>query len=191
MLSVSAPCPPRRAAAPAALCIVLFFLPGVTTFGWREIEHEISWDSIILIATGVSLGLSVYNAGAAEWLALAMLRGIATMPAVVQIILIILIVSILKVGLSSNTVTASIIIPIIIALATTYNLPMMGIVIPACLTLSLAFILVTSTPTSILPYSYGYFTITDMAKSGTVLTLLSSGILTLVIYSIGLLSGIY
>lgn len=94
-------------------------------------------------------------------------------------------------GLSSNTVTASIIIPIIIALATTYNLPMMGIVIPACLTLSLAFILVTSTPTSILPYSYGYFTITDMAKSGTVLTLLSSGILTLVIYSIGLLSGIY
>lgn len=178
-------------AAPAALCIVLFFLPGVTTFGWREIEHEISWDSIILIATGVSLGLSVYNAGAAEWLALAMLRGIATMPAVVQIILIILIVSILKVGLSSNTVTASIIIPIIIALATTYNLPMMGIVIPACLTLSLAFILVTSTPTSILPYSYGYFTITDMAKPGTVLTLLSSGILTLVIYSIGLLSGIY
>lgn len=106
-------------------------------------------------------------------------------------ILIILIVSILKVGLSSNTVTASIIIPIIIALATTYNLPMMGIVIPACLTLSLAFILVTSTPTSILPYSYGYFTITDMAKPGTVLTLLSSGILTLVIYSIGLLSGIY
>lgn len=178
-------------AAPAALCIVLFFLPGVTTFGWREIEHEISWDSIILIATGVSLGLSVYNAGAAEWLALAMLRGIATMPAVVQIILIILIVSILKVGLSSNTVTASIIVPIIIALATTYNLPMMGIVIPACLTLALAFILVTSTPTSIIPYSYGYFTITDMAKPGTVLTLLSSGILTLVIYSIGLLSGIY
>lgn len=106
-------------------------------------------------------------------------------------ILIILIVSILKVGLSSNTVTASIIVPIIIALATTYNLPMMGIVIPACLTLALAFILVTSTPTSIIPYSYGYFTITDMAKPGTVLTLLSSGILTLVIYSIGLLSGIY
>ena len=178
-------------AAPALLCVVLFFLPGSTQVTWKEVQDEISWDGIILIATGISLGLAVYNAGAAEWLAMVLLRGVATMPAYLQIFMIILIISVLKVGLSSNTVTASVIIPIIIALGTTFQLPLMGIVVPACLTLSLAFILVTSTPTSLIPYSSGYFTIGDMAKSGTVMTIVSSVLMTVVIYGIGLLSGIY
>lgn len=178
-------------AAPALFCVVLFFLPGMATVKWKEIQHEISWDSIILIATGVSLGLAVYNAGAAEWMALLLLRYIVNVPAIIQILLIILIISLLKIGLSSNTVTASIIVPIIIALAETFSLPIMGIVVPACLTLSLALILVTSTPTSVIPYSTGYFTIPDMAKSGTVLTIVSSFIMTVVIYVVGMLSGIY
>lgn len=178
-------------AAPALFCVVLFFLPGMSTVKWKDIQNEISWDSIILIATGISLGLAVYNAGAAEWMALLLLRYIVNLPAILQILLIILIISVLKIGLSSNTVTASVIVPIIIALAEIFNLPIMGIVVPACLTLSLALILVTSTPTSVIPYSTGYFSIQDMAKSGTVLTAVSSLIMTVVIYVIGVANGIY
>ena len=94
-------------------------------------------------------------------------------------------------GLSSNTVTATVIIPIMIVMAQQFGLPMMGIVVPASLTLSLAFILVTSTPTNVIPYSAGYFNISDMAKAGTVLTLLSAVILAVAIYGIGTLTGIY
>lgn len=178
-------------AAPAFLCVVLFFLPGMSTITWKEVQHEISWDGIILIATGISLGLAVFNAGAAEWLAMALLSSVANASTLLQILLIILIISALKVGLSSNTVTASVIVPIMIALAEAFTLPMMGVVIPACLTLSLAFILVTSTPTSLIPYSSGYFTIADMARAGTAMTLLASVLMGLTIYGIGLLSGIY
>ena len=105
--------------------------------------------------------------------------------------MIILIVSILKIGLSSNTVTASIIVPVMIVLADTYGLPIMGIAMPACLTLSLAFILVTSSPTNVIPYSAGYFTIGDMAKAGIVLTLVSCVILSFVFYFTGMVTGIY
>ena len=177
--------------APAVLCLCLFHLPGMISISWKEIQKEISWDGILLIACGISLGLAVYNTGAAEWLALLLLKGIVHMPVLARIFMIIFIISILKVGLSSNTVTASIIIPIMIVLASTYKLPVLGIVIPACLTLSLAFILVTSTPTNVISYSSGYFSIGDMARAGVIMTMVSCLILTFSIYFIGMLTGIY
>jgi solute carrier family 13 (sodium-dependent dicarboxylate transporter), member 2/3/5 len=56
---------------------------------------------------------------------------------------------------------------------------------------SLAFILVTSTPTNVIPYSAGYFSILDMAKSGIAMTVASSVIVSLVIYVIGTMSNLY
>ena len=60
---------------------------------------------------------------------------------------------------SSNTVTASIIIPILVALATDLHLDPWTTVAPAAFTSSLAFILVSEGPTTIIPYSSGYFSI--------------------------------
>lgn len=176
---------------PAILGPCLLFLPGMTTIRWSEIERDISWSGILLIATGITLGMEVYNTGAAQWLATVLLGGIADMSPIVRIFMILIIISLLKVGLSSNTVTATVIIPIMIVMAQQLNLPVLGIVIPASLSLPLAFILVTSTPTNVIPYSAGYFSISDMAKAGTVLTIFSSILLTFVIYGIGLLTGIY
>lgn len=176
---------------PAILGACLLFLPGVTDLKWSEVEKDISWSGILLIATGVTLGMEIYTSGAAEWLSMLLLGGIAEMGPLLQIFMILIIISFLKVGLSSNTVTATVIIPIMIVMAQQFGLPMMGIVVPASLTLSLAFILVTSTPTNVIPYSAGYFNISDMAKAGTVLTLISSAILAVAIYVIGTLTGIY
>lgn len=176
---------------PAILAACLLFIPGVSSFKWSDMEREISWSSILLIATGITLGLEIYNSGAADWLSMLLLGGIAEMSPLLQIFMILIIISFLKVGLSSNTVTATVIIPVMIVMAQQFNLPMMGIVIPASLTLSLAFILVTSTPTNVIPYSAGYFSISDMAKAGTVLTLISAFMLTFVIFGIGQLTGIY
>src|SRR5262249_39589231 len=71
---------------------------------------------------------------------------------------------------SSNTVTASIIIPILIALATDLHLDPWATVAPAAFTSSLAFILVSEGPTTIIPYSSGYFSIRDLAKAGILMT---------------------
>ena len=71
---------------------------------------------------------------------------------------------------SSNTVTASIIMPILVALARDLGLDPWTIVAPAAFTSSLAFILVSEGPTTIIPYSSGYFSIKDMAKAGILMT---------------------
>ena len=102
-----------------------------------------------------------------------------------------LVVSFIKIFLSSNTVTATIIIPIMITLSNALGIDTLSITIPAALTTSMAFILVTSTPTNTIPYSAGYFTIRDMAISGTVMTLVAAPIVAATIFVIGKMTGLY
>ena len=176
---------------PALICTCLFFLPGVTTFTWKEVSGDVSWDGIILIATGMSLGLIMHQTGAALWLANVFLGGIVGIHPIARIFMIVMIVEVIKIGLSSNTVTAAIIMPIMIALAQSNNIPLRGLLIPTSLCLSLAFVLVASSPTNLIPYSTGYFSITDMAKAGIIMTLISAVIIALSVFGIGLLMGIY
>lgn len=176
---------------PVLLTSALFFFPGVSKIKWKEVEPEISWNGIILILTGISLGMMVYNTGAAEWISVALLGGIGGVQPFIQVFAIVFIVSLLKVGLSSNTVTGTIVIPIIIAMAQSLGLPVFAVTLPAALTSSLAFILVTSTPTNVIPYSAGYFSISDMAKAGSILTVISSAIIAGTICIIGSIMNIY
>lgn len=169
----------------------LFFFPGLNTRPWKEIQEDISWSSIILVVAGVSLGMQLFKTGAALWVATGLLGGLGGIPVLLQILLIVLIVSLMKIIFSSNTVTGTIIIPIMIALAGSIGMSPLAVTMPAAITASLAFILVTSTPTNVIPYSAGYFSIQDMAKAGTVLTLISSVIVAIVIFAVGTMTGLY
>jgi sodium-dependent dicarboxylate transporter 2/3/5 len=78
-----------------------------------------------------------------------------------------------------------------IALVQTYDLPHKGVLLPAAVSLSLACILVDSSPTNLIPYSTGYFSITDMAKAGIAMTVVTSAIIACTFFLIGSLAGIY
>lgn len=176
---------------PVILTACLFFFPGMSSIAWKEIQEDVSWSSIVLVVTGVSLGLMLYQSGAAMWVSTALLGGIGEIPTIVRIFAVVLIVSMLKIIFSSNTVTGTIIIPIMIALALSLGLDPLGVTMPAAITASLAFILVTSTPTNVIPYTAGYFSIKDMAKAGVVLTMISSVIVAATLFVIGKMTGLY
>jgi len=91
---------------------------------------------------------------------------------------------------SSNTVTGIIVVPLLIALAKSLGLDPVLMAIPAGITSSLAFILVTSTPTNVIPYSSGYFSIRDMVKAGLWMTIFSSVCATVSVCVIGKLLGV-
>jgi len=146
------------------------FLPGIRVLTWKEAEQQIEWGGLMLIVAGLSLGLAVYESGAARWLAWVLLGEIAAVPPVLRPVVIVLAVAGLHLMFSSNTVTASIIIPILVALATDLHLDVWATVAPAAFTSSLAFILVSEGPTTIIPYASGYFSIKDMAKAGLLMT---------------------
>ncbi len=176
---------------PVLLTACLFFIPGINTVSWKDIEREVSWSGILLVVTGISLGMMLYQTGAANWLSLVFLGGIGQVRPFMQVFLVVLIISFLKIAFSSNTVTGTIIIPIMIALAQNIGVPALSIALPAALTASMAFILVTSSPTNVIPYSAGYFSIRDMAIAGVVMTVVASILVAVAIFVMGGLTGVY
>ncbi|MBM3772763.1 MAG: DASS family sodium-coupled anion symporter [Acidimicrobiia bacterium] len=168
---------------------VALFLPGLRVLSWREAEAGVDWGGLMMIAAGLSLGLAVYDSGAARWLAWVLLGQITSVPDVLRPFVIVLAVSALHLLFSSNTVTASIIIPILVALATDLRLDPWSIVAPAAFTSSLAFILVSEGPTTIIPYSSGYFSIGDLAKAGVWMTVAAAACVALT-QSVARLAGL-
>ncbi len=175
---------------PVLIAACLFFLPGMSKAKWKEIESEVDWAGILLIVSGLSLGTYLYKTGAAEWLAVSMLGRIGDVSLFAQVFLVTLGVCLLKVVFSSNTVTATILIPLIIGLGKALGMDVTIITLAAGLTSSLAFILVTTTPTNVIPFNAGYFSIKDMAKAGLAMTVAASVVVAVVFMGVGALRGI-
>ncbi len=162
----------------ALMAGIFLFLPGVDIVSWKQSISSISWDSIILICSGLVIGDLLYTYGVAEWFSNALF-----VPALLQNgifltgVYIVLTVAVLKIMFSSNTVTGIILVPIMITLASNLGLSAWGLVAPCIFSSALSFIVITSSPVNVIPYSAGYFTPADMAKYGVILTLLSSVII--------------
>lgn len=178
-------------ALPVILTTMCFFLPGVTETKYKAIEKEMSWSSIILVLSGVSLGMVLYQTGVANWIALGLLGNIGGLSPVMMVFVVVLSISLMNITLSSATVSASIVIPIIIELSINIGIPTLGMAFPAALASSLAFILITSTPTNVIAYSAGYFSIKDFAKAGIPMTVVSCIIVAAVMYGVGMITGLY
>ena len=168
---------------------LLLFLPGLRVLQWKAAQRDMDWGGVILIVAGLSLGVMVFETGAARWLAQVMLGRLAVVPALAQPFVIVLVVAGLHLLFSSNTVTGTIIMPILIALASDLGLDVWTVAAPAAFTSSLAFILVTESPTNVLPYSAGYFSIRDMAGVGILMTVAAAVCVTVSIVTVRMLGG--
>lgn len=149
---------------------VAFFLPGMKIMTWKEAQSDIDWGGIVLIAAGLSLGMLIFETGAARWLAMLLFSPIGILPAALRIFVAVLSVELLKIFFSSNTVTGVILTPMVIALALSLGLNPWYLAGPVAIATSMAFILVTSSPTNVIPYASGYFSIKDFARPGLLLT---------------------
>ena len=158
---------------------------------WKEAEKGINWGGILLIVAGLSLGLTIYETGAARWLAWLLMGYLSSIHFALRPFVIVVMVAILHLMFSSNTVTGTIIIPILIALAHDLNLDPWVVIGPAAFSSSLAFILVTEGPTTVIPYASGYFSIRDMAKVGIWMTLAAALCVSISVLTVGALTGSY
>ena len=179
--------PPIQAVA--LLGGLALFLPTVRVMTWKEAQANMDWGGVMLIVAGLSLGLMVFETGAARWLAQLLLGNLIVIPPVLRPFVIVIAVSLLHLLFSSNTVTGSLIMPILLALALDLGLDAWTIAAPAAFTSTLAFILVTESPTNVLPYSAGYFSIRDMAKVGILMTLAAAVCVTVSITVVQLFTG--
>ena len=133
----------------------------------------------------------LYDTGVADWIAMGLLGNINGLSPVMMVFVVVLSITLMNIALSSATVSASIVMPIVIELSMSIGMPTVSIALPAALGTSLAFILITSTPTNVIAYSAGYFSIKDFAKAGILMSLVSCVVVSLGMYGVGLLTGMY
>ena len=169
----------------AALGAVALFLPGVGGFKWKELEKDMDWSGVLLIATGIALGTALYRSGAAAWVAGVAFGGLAALPGFWRLVAVVLGVLSVKVVFSSNTLTGTIIVPLVLSLGPALGIDVRLSALAAGLTANLAVILVTTSPVNVLPWSTGYFSIRDMAKAGLVFAPVAALVIAAVLSVVG------
>jgi len=167
------------------------FLPGLRVLSWKEAEGLVPWGALLLVIASLSIGMLTYHTGAARWMAWTLLGWIQGLGPVLKLALVLAGVMLMKLFLASNTVSGVILIPLLIELARDMGMDPWLLVAPAAFSSSLGLVLVTQTPTHVIPYTSGYFNMKDFARAGALMSLVMVGALSLVILGMGAFWGLY
>ncbi|MFR3755536.1 MAG: anion permease, partial [Enterocloster sp.] len=157
----------------------------------KEIEKEMSWSSIILVAFRRIPGDGALpDRSCTNWIALGLLGNLGGLSPILMIFVVVLSVSLMNITLSSATVSASIVIPIIIELSINLGISTLAIAFPAALASSLAFILIIYSDKRNCIFS-GVFFNQRFCKGRVLMSIVSCVIVAVVMYGVGLLTGLY
>jgi sodium-dependent dicarboxylate transporter 2/3/5 len=158
---------------------LLFLIPsgkGGTLLKWDD-AVKLPWGVVLLLGGGLAIAKGFTETGLDAWVAgqLFFLKG---MPYILVIMAVVILTKFLT-EITSNTATATIIIPVSASLAAVIGIDPMGLMIATAMTASLAFMLPVATPPNAIVFGTGYVTIQQMARAGIWMNLLSIVIVTL------------
>ncbi len=160
--------------------ILMAMLPdgeGGRLLRW-EAARRIPWGVLILFAGGICIASAFVSSGLAEIIA-SQLTGLVALPTWLLILCICLGVTFLT-EVTSNTATASLLMPLLAATAVATDIPPMLLMIPAALSASCAFMLPVATAPNAIVYGSGRVTVREMAHAGLALNVIGAVIITLV-----------
>ena len=162
--------------------IALFIIPcgdirGQKLLTW-ETAVSIPWGILILFGGGIALGEAFGASGLSSALASNMSH-LSGLPILAMILLVAFSITFLT-EVTSNTATATVIMPLLAATATAAEIRPELLMIPAALSASFAFMLPVATPPNAVVYAVGEFSIGKMAREGIVINLMGTIVIALV-----------
>ena len=131
---------------------------------------KIPWDIIVLFGGGFAPARGFSDSGLTSWLAgqLTVLQGINMVVIIVAVVLLVIYLT----ELTSNTATASLILPVMGALASAIGVHPFGLMVAAVIAASFAFMLPVATPPNAIVFSSRYVTMLQMFRAGGWLNLI-------------------
>lgn len=158
--------------------------PAPTILQWKEVQHKLAWDVIILLGAGFALADACTSSGLSTILgeSIAQLMDCIN-PALLPFIISLLISFIT--GFTSNTSTASVFLPILMMVCVEMSINPLILCIPVTMACSFAFILPIATPPNAIAFSYGTLETVDMIKVGTLLNMITVGVTSMLLPLIG------
>ena len=164
---------------------LMFIIPaksdGKPLLTWAEAE-KLPWGVIILFGGGLSIAAAFQSSELAKWIG-AQLTAVEALPLFLIILIVTLSVNFLT-EITSNVATASIMLPVLAALADAIGVHPFLLMIPATMAASCAFMLPIATGPNAIVFGSGELEMRDMVRSGVWLNIISSLLISFLVYSV-------
>jgi solute carrier family 13 (sodium-dependent dicarboxylate transporter), member 2/3/5 len=167
-----------------AMASLAFLLPATKDerlLGWSEFTR-IPWDVLILFGGGFALADALEQSGFSKW-AGARLTFVGNWPPVLMIVILCIVVTLLS-EVASNVATATAMMPIAAALATSIGVHPYFLMLPAVLAASSGFMLPVATAPNTIVYATGLVRVKAMARSGFLLDLAAAIVITALVFTV-------
>lgn len=147
--------------------VLLFILPsknkGGALLDW-SVSRDLPWGVLLLFGGGLAIAAGFGETGLAVWIGdqLTVLDGLSMFLVVVCVTTFVLFLT----EITSNTATATMIMPVLAALALALNVHPFILMMPAAMAANCAFMLPVGTPPNAIIFATGKITIPEMVKAG-------------------------
>jgi sodium-dependent dicarboxylate transporter 2/3/5 len=151
------------------VALVLYLVPDGSPerrplIGWTETART-PWHILLLFGGGFALAAGFAQTGLSNWLGSQLASWVQGMHIGLVILAVVLLMTFLT-EVTSNTATATVLLPVIAGLAVEMGIAPEILMLPATLAASCAFMLPVATPPNAIVYGSGLVTLPQMARAG-------------------------
>lgn len=139
-------------------------LPHKTLLEWNSVSRKFPWNVLFLLGAGFALAKACEESGLSLWLS-CQLAGLKVIPNAAIVFIISTMLTFLT-EITSNTATATILLPVLASLAQSIEVNPLYLMVPATVCASFAFMLPVATPPNAIVFATGRLSVIDMAKAG-------------------------
>ena len=163
--------------------LLLFMIPadlkkGQFLLDWKTAVN-IPWDIMILFGGGFALAAGFAASGLTEWLGsqLSLLQSANLVVLIAAVVVMVIFLT----EVTSNTATASLLLPVMAGFAMAADVPALSLMAAVALASSFAFMLPVATPPNAIVFSSRQVTIPQMARAGIWLNIVGAVLITLLV----------
>lgn len=143
---------------------------------WKTVAEKLPWGILLLFGGGFALAAGFRSTGLDQWIG-QQLSGIQNLPIWMMILVLCLGMTFLT-EFTSNTATATMILPVIAGASIAAGLPPLMLMIPATISASFAFMMPVATPPNAIVFGSGWVTVPQMTRAGFLLNFLGAALIT-------------
>ncbi|MEX0741119.1 MAG: SLC13 family permease [Pseudohongiella sp.] len=164
--------------------VILFVIPASAEKNSRVLDWKdsvnIPWGILLLFGGGLAIAAGFRATGLSEWMGtqLTVLDSFHLIIIIASATLLILFLT----EITSNTATATMILPVVAALALALDIHPFALMIPCAMAANCAFMLPVGTPPNAIIFATNKLTILDMVKTGFAMNLIASLLIVLSVY---------
>ncbi|KAK7080784.1 hypothetical protein SK128_008058 [Halocaridina rubra] len=150
---------------------------------WQILHEKIPWGIILLIGGGFAMAEASEKSGLSKWLGI-QFASFDVMPKEAIVFVVSLMTAMLT-EVTSNTATASILLPVLKEMALNIQVNPLYLMLPATVACSYAFMLPVATPPNAIVFSASNMRSIDMVKAGFIMNIICVLVITLTINTLG------